>query len=116
VAHKIPVRARDRGADTPTDASPGHAMQTHQTPDLFDVHDDAAVAQLTVHSRDSVVAFGGVEDLTDQRDQLGLGDLAIGRLRSLTLTPVVEPDVDTSVILHAAVTGNPAAFWSTTHS
>lgn len=39
----------------------------------------------------AVVTVGRVEDLTHQRDQVGLGDLSGGRLGSLPGAPVVEP-------------------------
>ena len=65
---------------------------------------------------DPVGALGGVEDATDQRDQLGLGDLTHGRFASLASRPVMNPDVDTSAISHAVATANPAAFCSATHA
>jgi hypothetical protein len=49
------------------------------------------MAEFAMHPWHAVVAVGGVEDVADQLDQLGLDKLTFGRWRSLTVAPVIEP-------------------------
>jgi hypothetical protein len=61
----VSVRAGNRGPAPAADAAGCHAMQAHQAPDPFDVHDDATVAELAMHPWHAVVALGGVEHVAD---------------------------------------------------
>src|SRR5690606_34314618 len=91
VGDRVTVRSWGGGADPTTDAPPGHAVQAHQATHTFLVDDNAAVAELTMHPRDPVVAVRGIEDLTHQRHQRFLGDLTLGWWRRLPGAPVIEP-------------------------
>jgi hypothetical protein len=68
----LPVSAACEAAGVSTSGS-------HQPRHPLLVHDDVGATQLTAHARHPVVPVRRVEDLFHQRDQLGFGDLALGR-------------------------------------
>jgi hypothetical protein len=85
------VGTGEGGAAAAPAAPAGHAVQAHQPSHLLLVDHQPGPAQLAVHPGHPVVAVGGVEDFAHQLDQLGLGDLTLGRPGRLSGLPVVEP-------------------------